>query len=290
MDEFDNNQEYFEEDIIESKKIKKIQRERQVRKGRMFQERLRAVLRFFTSIGIILLIFWLSNLPQWYLAKDSLIVYNPENVEIINNKIVSTNKIFAAIKGLEVSDRPVYLLRTNEIRDRIKKLAPVDNVYVRRYAFPARLSIIVREKVPSIVISPDVKVAPVAFFTKDGTLIGREYLPFPVEYKTIKILSYGNKGDDYQKWDKEKLQNIEKIARYVETFSKEPVEYIDIRNPEDVYVKIKTIPIRLGKIDETIFDRISRIPSILPQVQLLDSKVKYLDLSWEKVNYLKLDE
>ena len=101
-------------------------------------------------------------------------------------------------------------------------------------------------------------------------------------------MSYGNKGDDYRKWDINKIRQIEKIAKYVETYSKESIEYIDCRNPNDIYVKIKTVNIRLGKLDENVFKRIERIPSILPQVKLVDSKVKYLDLSWEKVNYLKL--
>ena len=137
-------------------------------------------------------------------------------------------------------------------------------------------------------ISPDEKLVPVAFFTTDGTLIGHEYLPFKAQYKTIKVLSYGNKGDDYRKWDLAKIKEIQKIVKYVETYSKEQVEYVDFRNPNDVYVKIKTVNIRLGKLDNEVYKRIERIPSILPQVKPVEKKVKYLDLSWDKVNYLKL--
>ena len=102
-------------------------------------------------------------------------------------------------------------------------------------------------------------------------------MPLSKDYKTILVLSYGNKGDDYHKWDLPKIQQIQKI-----------VKYVDFRNPNDVFVKVKTVNIRLGKLDDTVYKRIERIPSILPQVKLVDSKVKYLDLSWEKVNYLKL--
>ena len=102
------------------------------------------------------------------------------------------------------------------------------------------------------------------------------------------MLSYGNKGDDYRKWDLAKIKEIQKIVKYVETYSKEQVEYVDFRNPNDVYVKIKTVNIRLGKLDNEVYKRIERIPSILPQVKPVEKKVKYLDLSWDKVNYLKL--
>ena len=52
--------------------------------------------------------------------------------------------------------------------------------------------------------------------------------------------------------------------------------------------KINTVNIRLGKLDANVYKRLERLPSILPQVKLVDSKVKYLDLGWDKVNYLKL--
>ena len=63
-----------------------------------------------------------------------------------------------------------------------------------------------------------------------------------------------------------------------------------MRNPNDVYVKIKTTSIRLGTLDSTVFERIKRIYTILPQVSEVNSRVKYIDLSWDKVNYLKLDK
>ncbi|MFR1671541.1 MAG: cell division protein FtsQ/DivIB [Candidatus Gastranaerophilaceae bacterium] len=269
--------------------VKKKQRERLIRKGRMKQERFRGFVRFFLTLFMLFALVYLANCQGWYMDKNAFNYVGGNSVEIINNKIIPSHKILALLKNSNVPDVPIYLARTNSIKKELMKLPPVENVYIRRYAFPARVQIIIRERVPVITISPDVKVSPVAFFTTDGKLIGREYMPLSKDYKTILVLSYGNKGDDYRKWDLKKIQQIQKIAKFVETYSKEPVEYIDFRNPNDVYVKIKTVNIRLGRIDETLFKRIERIPSILPQVKLVDSKVKYLDLSWEKVNYLKLE-
>ena len=210
------------------------------------------------------------------------------SVEIINNNIVQSHKILVLLKNSNVPNVPIYMARTGAIKKELMKLTPVEDVYIRRYAFPARIQIILKERIPVMMIAPDEKSQPVAFFTTDGKLIGREFLPLKTKYPTIKILSYGNKGDDYRKWDLNKIHEIERIKNYVETYSKEKVEYIDLRNPNDVYVKIKTVNIRLGRLDDGVYKRIERIPSILPQVKMVDSKVKYLDLSWEKVNYLKL--
>lgn len=286
MEKFDDNGH-----IVDGKKlVKKMQRKRQIRKGRKRQNNFRGFLRFVMNVVLILSIIYIVKLPQWYMDKKAFKVLGGPSVEIINNKIVPSYRIFAALRASEVPDVPIYMAQTKNIKNVIMKLTPIEDVYIRRYAFPARIQIILREREPFITISPDVKVSPVAFFTKDGKLIGREYLPLKKEYKTLLVLSYGNKGDDYRKWDVKKLEKLEKLARYVETYSKEPVEYIDIRNPGNVFVKIKTVNIRLGRIDETVFERIKRIPSILPEVKLVDSKVKYLDLSWEKVNFLKLGE
>jgi hypothetical protein len=63
-----------------------------------------------------------------------------------------------------------------------------------------------------------------------------------------------------------------------------------MRNPNDVYVKIKTTSIRLGTLDNTVNERIKRIYTILPQISEVNNKIKYIDLSWDRVNYLKLQK
>lgn len=280
-----------EDDITDGRRlVKKMQRSRQIRKGRKRKNAFRAFLCFVVNVVLIAGLVYLADMPQWYLKKDAFQVTDGKTVEILNNHIVSTSKILTALKTVEVPEVPIYMAKTGNLKEKLLEFTPIEEVYIRRYAFPARLQIIIREREPFITISPDVKVQPVAFFTKDGKLIGREYLPLKSGYKTLLVLSYGNKGDDYTKWDLKKLQRIEKIAKYVSVYSKEPVEYVDLRNPDDAYVKIKSVNIRLGRLDENVYERIKRIPSILPQVQLVDSKIKYLDLSWEKVNYLKLDD
>lgn len=288
MEDFEQNQN--NEEIIDPKRlVKTVRKKRQIRRVRKTQGVFRNFFRFVVTVCLLLGFVYISRMPQWYLDKKVFTTSSNNSVVIMNNNIVKSYRILAMLKASEVPNVPIYMAKTSSIEKQIKSLAPVEDVYIRRYAFPARLQIIVKERVPILSISPDTKVQPIAAFTKDGKIIGKEFLPLDKKYKTILVLSYGNKGDDYTKWDVRKIQQIEKIVKYVETYSKEPVEYIDFRNPYDVYIKIKTVNIRLGKIDETVFKRIERIPSILPQVKLVDSKVKYLDLSWEKVNYLKLE-
>lgn len=285
MDEFETEQDEF---IDPKRLVNTVRKKRKLRKGRKRQSIFRKFFRFIMTIVLLCGFVYISKMPQWYLPKDSFKKVAGTSVEIINNSIVKPQMIFALLKNTEVPNVPIYMAKTEHIRKEIKKLPPVKEVYIRRYAFPARLQIILKERVPVITISPDLKVQPVAAFSEDGVIMKKEFFPLDKNIKTILVLSYGNKGDDYTKWNAAKIHQIEEMVNYIETYSKEKVEYVDMRNPFDIYVKIKTVNIRLGRLDESLYKRIERLPSILPQVKLVDSKVKYLDLRWEKVFYLKL--
>lgn len=292
MTDNDNEKEYEDEFSVSrysvNRRMQKNQMERKARQSEMWLRRLRIVARYL----IILLMFFVGykslKLHQWYLDKNVFNSYNNSCLEIVNNKIVPSYKILAALRRAQVPNMPIYRMETDEIRQNVLQLEPVEDVFVRRFWFPARLQIIVRERVPIISISPAENVPPIAFFASGGKLIGRDYMPLDKSFKTILVLSYGTRGDDYRNWDNDKIKLIESIAKAVEENSNEKVEYIDFRQPRDVYVKVKTANIRLGALDDMAFERIKRIPSILPQVKTLDKKIKYIDLRWKDANYIKL--
>ena len=282
----------MEDEIFESPQelLKAKQLERQIRKGKKKRSFFKALQRFCLGVLVLFGMYYFCSMDGWYLPKNTFKNFDPARIQVVDNKIVKTDKIKSIVKDFEVERKPVFMTNLDELENKIKSLAPVKSVYIRRYAFPARVLIIIREATPVITVSPDAKVKPVAAFTKGGRLIeGADYLPLPDDFKTTLVLSYGNKGDDYRKWDADKILNILKVTKYVETFSHERVEYVDLKNPKDIYVKIESTTIRLGQFDDKIFDRIRRIPTILPEVQKIKGKVKYVDLSWEKVNYLKLE-
>lgn len=286
--DFDENDEQKISEFYTQRRLQKNQMERKVRQSQMWLKRLRVLLRMATIIFLMFCTYKLVKLHQWYLPSDVFNSSNSPSLEILNNNIVPSYKILAALRRTELPNKPIYRLETGEIKNNIMKLEPIENVYVRRFWFPARLQIIVEERAPIITISPDVKIAPIAYLAKNGKLIGRDYMPLPKQFKTILVLTYGTKGDDYRNWDGEKIKLLENIAKTVNEFSNERVEYIDLRNSRDVYVKIKSANVRLGVLDDTVFERIARIASILPQIKTLDKPIKYVDLRWKNANYIKL--
>ena len=278
-----------EQDIENGQELlTKKRRERKVRQGKKKISFFKKLLRFFTGIAVIYAVYYCSKMNGWYLPQNTFSNPNKIRIQVVNNEIVKPIKIQRILKEVEVPKMPIYMTDFKELEKKLYELPPVESVYIRRFAFPARLQIILRESAPIITISPDENVEPIAAFTKDAKLLyGSDYLPLPKKYKTILVLSYGNKGDDYKKWDSQKIKDIQKINQYVKTLSHEDVEYIDMRNPNDIYVKITSVLLRLGDVDDKIYERIGRIPSILPEAKKLES-VKYVDLSWEKANFLKL--
>lgn len=276
---------------IKSRQNRRLQQAKMQRKIRNSQKQidsLRVLLKLMIIFFLIMLGYYILKSPQWKLNESVFNSLNNPYLEITNNKIVSTQKILFALRRNQVPNKPIFLVKTDNLKKSIMHLEPVKNVYIRRFWYPARLQIIIIESEPLITISPDIDIDPIAYFSKEGKLIGRDYLPLDNGYNVVKVVTYG-KEDDYKNWDKTKVMNFKKLANIVEHESGEKVEYIDYRNPKDVYIKIPTANIRLGSFNSANFDKINRLPSLLPQVKMLNKKIKYIDLRWDS-NYIKLDE
>lgn len=281
-----------EEDIkpkyYRNHRLKQAKMQRQVRKTQRRLTKLRALYKTAVIIGMLLACFIIVKMPQWRLPSNAFDRIDTPVLEILNNQIVPAQKILSALRRTQVPTRPLFLVKTEALKESIKKLEPVQDVYIRRFWFPARLQIFIIERTPAVTIAPSPDVSPIAFFSSDGKLIGREYMPLDESYKTVTVITYGT-GDDYRNWDAAKITNFKKLAMMIEAETGETVEYIDYRDPKDVYVKIPTVNIRLGELNPSIFDKIQRLPSLIPQVKMINKKVKYLDLRWD-MSYMKMDE
>ena len=272
----------------QNRRLKQAKMQRQIRQSQKRLARLRVFYKLFLIFGLVFLILFILKMPQWRLKSNAFDSLNSPALEIINNHIVPDQKILSALRRNQVPKQPIFLVKTDDLKKSIIQLEPIQNVYIRRFWFPARLQIIIVERTPIVTITPNLESPPIAFFSADGKLIGREYMPLDENYKTVLVITYGS-GDDYRNWDAIKVKNFKKLADIVEAETGEAVEYIDYRNPKDVYVKIQTTSIRLGSMNPSIFEKIGRLPSLLPQVKMINKKVTYIDLRWDS-SYIKLDE
>lgn len=270
------------------REVKKRLRQRRVRGKQNSLKHVHTFCRFLLSSLLIAGVYYFVKLPALYISPDAFATSDTEVIKLINNRIVPSEKAYTLLSGFEVEHLPIFMQKTDELKKILLTLPPVEDVYIRRYAFPARMDFIFKERIPVISVIPDINSQPFAYFTQDGTLVGKEYAPYIANFHTLNILSTGYKNDAYHDWKKENVDELLRFAKYVETCSKESVEYIDYRNPDDVFVKISSIKIRLGKLDDSAFERVQRLTAILPEIKLMDVRIKYLDLRW-KDPYLKLE-
>lgn len=281
----------FQEDLVIEKherEAKKRLRQRRVRGKQVHVKHLHTFCRFFLSSLLLVGIYYFVKLPQWYIPQDAFSSANTDVIKIYNNEIIPSEKIYKLISSYEIEHTPVFALKTDKLKKLLLELPPLEDVYIRRYAFPPRLELIVKERIPVVTISPELDVAPIAYFTQDGTLVGQEYASYINNFHTLLLLTYGNKGDDYHKWTKETIDKYLDFAKVIEQYSGELIEYMDCRDPNDVFVKINTAKLRIGKIDALAYKRVKNLPAIIPEIKLMDAKIKYVDLRWD-APYLKLE-
>ena len=269
--------------------VRRKQKERKIRKQRKKLRILKSLLRLLVFALLVFCMYEIVLFPQWYLKPDAFSKPDKELVTIVNNRLIPSSVLYDSIKNTKVKKIPIFLMSVKPIKKEIFKIPVVKNVFVRRYGFPARIQIIVRERVPVTVIKTDLKQKPIAFVTADGVLVlNQKYMEHAQSPDTLIILA---KNPNFEKdWTVKRIEYISKIAKSVETYSQEKVEYVDMNTPNDAYVKIESTNIRLGVLDSTVFERIKRIYTILPQIDGVDGTIKYVDLSWDKVNYLKMQD
>ena len=272
------------------RRVKINQMQRSVRRGKERLRWFRCWVRLFMIVILIFAAYKVYKMPQWYLNKNIFSSASNNTLTIIGNKITPTYRIISILRQTPVPQKPIYLFNTTNIEKEIEKLPPVKQVYIKRLWFPARLEIIILERRPILRISPDPKVPPIAYFAEGGKLIGRDYLPLKNTENTILVLTYGTKGDDYRNWDEKRIKKIETIVRAMEQFSGQKVEYIDMRNPKDIYIKLPIVNVRIGELDYMALSRVRNISAILPQIKTLKKKIKYIDLRWEDAQYIKLED
>lgn len=228
--------------------------------------------------------------PLWYLDEEAFLGADEGIVKIEGNVITPKYRIINAVRQTRLPYEQLYKIDTTGIKESILGLQPIQNVYVRKFWLPARLHIYIQEYTPVLEITPSIDVEPNCAITKEGIYIDREYMPLDDRFKVYKILSFGSRRDDYTDWDKKRVSELVHLAQSFEAYSKQNVEYIDLRNSQDIYIKLDKFLIRFGELNATAKNRAKWIATIVPEANKFGDKVKYVDLRWDDAHYIKLKD
>lgn len=279
----------MEENYAVLRRMKAQQLRRKARRFEVAMRRIFLFIRFLFVLFVFYCIYRMCFVKFWYLPADTFTKNPPVNLEIKGNRIVSDDKILSLLKDTELKHIPIYLFNTNEISNTLTKITPIKTAYVRRFWLPARLIIMIEEVNPVITVSPAEDAPDVLAFAQTGEIIGREFLPLNPDLNTVKVLTYGTQGDDYHNWDSEKVMTLYNLATAISEYSGEKVKYIDLRNPNNVLIQLESVKIKLGRLDNSAFERIKEIHNILPAIKSIQNNVKYVDLTWE-TKYIKMEK
>lgn len=262
-------------------------------KGKIIPVRSSIPLLFLRALIIALIVFCgykILGSSKWYYPQGMFYSPRNKNLAIVGTYITSKYKVLEVMKKVQIPKRPLYLLDVKAFEDRISEIETVKNVHIRRYWFPARMLIVIEDKMPILMIASDEKAQPAAFFVEDGTLLSADLLPRNEKIYPLKILTTGNDPqDNFINWKKERINQLITLANKARQYSGEEVEYIDVRDPQDVYIKIKSVLIRMGKLDENTYTKLKAISIILPNLNKIDEKIIYVDLRWDVAKYIKIE-
>jgi cell division septal protein FtsQ len=272
--------------ILKEKQRALYLRQRRKRKQRqlMFQ-RIRGLFRLAGVLALFLILIYAILIPQWKLNPLIFTYYPNKSLNISNNLITSDNQIISKLKQNKAYEKPLYLVNPAELEEKLLELDPVKEAYVRRYWLPTRLKVTVIERQPLFIIYDSINSLPKHAITTEATKISQEFFPLPEKYQqeTFKIILPGPEAI----WTQQNVEIYEKIIRIAEKNTGEKLLYMDLTQPGDVYLHMSKSLIRLGGIDATVLERISRLGVIMPAVTPIQNKIEYIDLRWDKALNLK---
>ena len=111
----------------QNRRLKQAKLQRQIRQSQRRLTRLRAFYKIFLVLGTIALCFLIIKMPQWRLPADAFDSLTSPSLEIINNRIVPSQKILSALRRNQVPTQPIFLVKTDNLKKSITQLEPIKN-------------------------------------------------------------------------------------------------------------------------------------------------------------------
>jgi hypothetical protein len=152
------------------------------------------------------------------------------------------------------------------------------------------MQIVIEDKMPILMIASNPTAKPAAFFVEGGTLLSAELLPKNQKLYPLKVLTTGaNQSDNFINWKENRINQLLELADKTREYTGEEVEYIDVNDPHNVFIKIKSVLIDIGELDGQAYTRLQSIVYILENLDKIDKKIKYVDLRWDVAKYIKIE-
>lgn len=84
---------------------------------------------------------------------------------------------------------------------------------------------------------------------------------------------------------------LENLAYSLEKATNDKLIYIDIRNPDDVYVQMKNMRFRIGDLkSKKVYNKIEKVAFVIPEAMKIKDKINYIDLTRNNISIKLIKE
>lgn len=290
-----------------------LHKRRQSKNRKIVAKRTSFFLKFFTAIVMLAGMWLFLTAKFWYLTPQQIQIQHTGNGY---GFIQDTEIIHAVQPSLKF---PLYSLAPDKLALILKKQFPqIAAVSIRRRLFPVRLDVMITEKPIWGVLfhlTPGANFAIADIEQKIHTTL--DALPATSAYKNTGIM-HPNEHPEFFKTVKltasqqkvlqhhpaivtQKSRLNEKQFDYLQqTLAliqagepklkpyKTELQWVDARNPEDIYLYFSTFKIHAGPIDPLLKDRTARMFQVLPLIEEQKNQLDYIDLAWRNQMTFKM--
>jgi cell division septal protein FtsQ len=204
-----------------------------------------------------------------------------KDIVVRGNLVASTDQIKSVIA--DYLDKPIYEMDPKKLEGRISTLRAVKYAFVRRYVMPRpKLVIEVLEEYPWATYYKDPEGEPDAIIAQSGRMIPVADFP-DIKQPALKIYGQPNlklNNTDVSQWAS--------WVEYISSQTKQPVDSVDLRQPNDVRVVDGDLLFKLGTPDTTLSRRLGRLTSVMSAIEPLRGKLEYVDLALDNNIPLKV--
>lgn len=214
----------------------------------------RKAFRFFATIGLFAALIGIWVVPIWQYSGE---------ITIKGNRWVSTDTIRAAINP---PPAPMYRMDPSLLKEQVQTIPQIERVDIRRWLFPARLEVRVKERTP---------VARVAsqsiFLDEEGVLFSAPIQPIPL---TV-LLPASYQGE-----------TPEAFRAFFKEWPTKASGLLDLRQKDDIKVSLGGLTARFGAAEE-IPAKFRAFFRLRPLAKRYGDALEYLDLRFPDSPTLK---
>ena len=202
-------------------------------------------------------------------------------VIVKGNKVATCDQVRNTLKStLSV---PLYQLSPRQLEEAVSQLPMVKHAFVRRYCLPTpRIIVEVLEEFPWASYTSDPETKPTAVIAESGRMIPIAKFP-SITQPALKI--YGPAS--LTMTSREVAQWATWIA-YIQKQTQETVEFVDLREAQDVRLKAGSLYLKVGSADASLSKRLARLASLKGPIESLKDRLEYVDLGLDSNVPLKL--